>query len=176
MGGEPTVWENDAAEDAAALEEEKPSPLELEPLGDPETINHRQPPMAYIHLCDIWKLMRDEARQASEGWVWEGSTTSLFDRLEKGRALYTQVMTRLANMGCVLQLRRGGGPQPSIWLIQKAPTLDDFYGSPQGRTTPKQQRGGTQGANASDVAQQLRDVNRRLQNVEEYLRTHDVPI
>src|SRR5688572_5586743 len=172
MGGEPEFMVNDDDTGDTVIGLDVQESNSLEPLGDPETIDHRQPPMAYVHACDVWTLMKKEARAATEGWVWEGSTTSLFDRLEKGRALYTQVMTKLANMGCVHPLRRGGGPQPRIWLVVKAPTLDDFYGAPNSRT-PKQARGAT---SASDVSQQVRDINTRLQRVEEYLRTHDVPI
>lgn len=176
MGGEP-LFDGDPP-DAIDIDLEDivppPTSNSLPELGEAETIDHRPPPKAYVHACDVWTLMKQEARQASEGWVWEGTTTGLFDRLDKGRALYTQVMTKLQEMGCVEQLRRGGGPQPSIWLVLKAPKLDDFYAAPSKVKTPKQARPGQVSAN--DNAQQLRDVNRRLTAVEDYLRQHDAPI
>ena len=54
--------------------------------------------------------------------VWEGFLTHLFNDLNLSVPHYTAVMTELKRMDCVRQLRRGGGPSKSQWLILQRPS------------------------------------------------------
>lgn len=142
-------------------------------LGDVELDEAEiQPPLAaplpalFHHCVTVYNAMFKQSVQVSEGHRYEGSLTALFGELGMGIANYTPIMKRLQSMNCARQLRRGGGPQPSIWLLITPPTEQAFRSADDSRIK-KQRRGpGT----AEQNAQQMRDINRRLSNVEIYLR------
>lgn len=58
--------------------------------------------------------------------VYEGHLTKIFNQLELATPYYTSVLTHLKKMGCVQQLRRGGGSQTSRWELIKEPDVSDF--------------------------------------------------
>jgi hypothetical protein len=58
--------------------------------------------------------------------IYEGHLTRLFQSLGLSTPYYTSVMNHLKTMGCVEQLRRGGGNSPSRWILRHAPTEDAF--------------------------------------------------
>jgi hypothetical protein len=59
--------------------------------------------------------------------VYEGMLTTLFDELHLSVPFYTSVMGCLKRMGCVRQLRRGGGNSPSQWELITSPTEELFW-------------------------------------------------
>jgi hypothetical protein len=58
--------------------------------------------------------------------VYEGFTTGLFQELELSIPYYTKVLRHLKAMGCVRQLRRGGGSAMSRWELIKEPNFLDY--------------------------------------------------
>jgi hypothetical protein len=60
--------------------------------------------------------------------VWEGHLTKLITGapLHLSVPYYTSVTRELKRMGCIRQLRRGGGNAPSQWLLLTAPTEELF--------------------------------------------------
>jgi hypothetical protein len=102
-----------------------------------ETEEEELPPLPalYDHACNVYKTMEAEADLVVEDdsmhpeehrLVWEGHLTKLFARLHLSVPYYTSVTRELKRMGCVKQLRRGGGNAPSQWLILTAPTEELF--------------------------------------------------
>jgi hypothetical protein len=76
--------------------------------------------------------MREQAKAEKLGptkrhtLVYEGYTTRLFQQLQLPGPYYSSVMQRLASMGCIKQLSRGGGSSPSRWELLEDPELEAF--------------------------------------------------
>lgn len=59
--------------------------------------------------------------------VWEGMLTRLItSQLNLSVPYYTAVTKALKRMGCIRQLKRGGGTAPSQWELLKEPTEELF--------------------------------------------------
>jgi hypothetical protein len=68
--------------------------------------------------------------------VWEGMFTQLItSKLNLSVPYYSKIRGALINMGCVRQLRRGGGGSPSQYELVYEPTLEAFLKADQ--TAPK---------------------------------------
>lgn len=88
----------------------------------------------YQHCVTVYKEMESQARQELLGdppdqqsaLVYEGHLTKLFASLQMATPYYTSIMKHLRRMGCVEQIRRGGGNSPSRWQLAHAPTEDLF--------------------------------------------------
>jgi hypothetical protein len=90
-------------------------------------------PAVYEHAVNVYKTMEAEAELAEldeytreARLIWQGHLTKLFARLHLSVPYYTSVTRELKRMGCVKQLRRGGGNAPSQWLILTEPTEELF--------------------------------------------------
>src|SRR4051812_21707024 len=70
--------------------------------------------------------MEEEAKLVDNALIWSGHLTKLFARLRLSVPYYTSVTRELKRMGCIRQLRRGGGNAPSQWLILTEPTEELF--------------------------------------------------
>jgi hypothetical protein len=90
--------------------------------------------------------------------IWTGHTTQLFARLGMATPYYTTVMRALKKMGCVEQVRRGGGNAQSKWRLVRRPE-EEFFHAAELLKMPVQ---GTQKA----LEQQMRDMNSRLSALE----------
>lgn len=116
----------------------------------------------YDHCVTIFNEMSAQARDTEEnGLVYEGHLTKLFQDCGMAQPMYTSVRQQLMNMGCIFQLRRGGGGAMSKWKILKEPTEEDFR---EAKSLRKPLTG-----KMAIVEQQMRDFNRRLQRIEEVL-------
>lgn len=129
----------------------------------------------FDHCVNVYNAMLDEAKPETKtvrdeeghdevitsGYqIWEGHTTTLFNRLELPAPYYTDIMRRLKDMGCVEQLRRGGGKALSKWRLIREPNEEDFK-----KAAEISNRRQPQGAVAA-LEQQIRDLNKRLISVE----------
>lgn len=137
-------------------------------------------PALYYHCCRIYKAMMSTAKlvegedAAEPRYLWEGSLTAVFEELNIGIAQYTPVTRRMKAMDCILQLRRGGGPQPSVWVLKGEPTVERFQHTNSDRApTPK---GKEKGKLETQNAQQLRDLNRRITRLENWARSEGAAI
>lgn len=93
--------------------------------------------------------------------IWTGHTTHLFSRLGKATPYYTSVMEALKKMGCVEQIKRGGGNSMSKWRLVRRPEEEYFHAAEKLRR-PVQ---GSQKA----LEQQMRDLNKRVTALEDAL-------
>ena len=96
--------------------------------------------------------------------IWTGHTTQLFARLGMATPYYTTVMQTLKKMGCVEQVKRGGGNSMSKWRLVRRPE-EQFFEAAEKLKKPIQ---GTQKA----LEQQVRDLNNRVLTLED--RMHDL--
>lgn len=126
-------------------------------------------PALYNHCEQIWEALIKTAKPTEiDGQhvaIWTGFMTKLFEEEHFSVPYYTSVTSALKNMGCIRQLRRGGGSSPSEWMLIHAPTYD-LYKAFEG--TPSLRSGVVSKRNQA-IEQALRDLNRRLTVVEEYL-------
>jgi hypothetical protein len=118
--------------------------------------------MLLQHCEAVYKKMQETAQPATEGFVFTGVLTQLFEDVGLGQPYYTAVMRKLKGMDCVRQIRRGGGQQPSKWLLLQPPS-QELYNLPEASTgMPRGKR--------AVVEQQHRDLNQRLLRLEAWAR------
>jgi hypothetical protein len=94
--------------------------------------------IVFDHCIRVWREMKTQAREEDLSdpmdvpreavvlLVYEGHLTKLFANLGLSTPYYTAVMNHLKAMGCVEQLRRGGGNSPSRWALVRAPDEEAF--------------------------------------------------
>lgn len=93
------------------------------------------PEALYQHCVKVYEEMLSTAKVAtSEGdqghyeyVVWEGMLTTLItSKLNLSVPYYTSVTRALKRMGCIRQIKRGGGTAPSQWELIREPTEQLF--------------------------------------------------
>ena len=94
--------------------------------------------------------------------VWEGFLTRFItEELHLSVPYYSSVTQALKRMGCIRQLRRGGGSSPSQWELKHEPTEDLFNNTLPKKSlilTPLQQ-----------LQKQVNDQEVRLKDIEAML-------
>lgn len=123
-------------------------------------------PQVFQHCRTVYDAMRADARirDDSEGRfiVWEGFLTKLVEGVGLAMPYYTEVRKHLIRMGCLRQLRRGGGSTPSQWEVIRRPTRELFLGAIEELDT-----------RVTPVQQQIADLAKRIETLE---RQQDVII
>lgn len=125
-------------------------------------------PALWRHCCEVYAAMEAEAETKTlyerEHLVWEGFLTKLFKALGLNVPTYSAVKNELTNMGCIRQLRRGGGPTPSVWVLFGAPDVKKFNEQPKSLIT----KSGARKRTATDILQQqINDLRDRINLLEE---------
>lgn len=113
--------------------------------------------MVFDHCISVYDEMRAQARPEDEGLIYEGYLTKLFGQLQMATPYYSSIMKHLKTMGCVEQIRRGGGNTPSRWLLVRPPNEESFRSFEQ----LKRPRTGKIAA----VEQRLRDLNKKYEEL-----------
>lgn len=86
----------------------------------------------FTHCEQVYKEMVATAEATEAGdLIYTGFTTKLFKRLGLSVPYYSQVLTELKRMGCIQQIKRGGGSAPSIWLLIGEPDEKSFESLPE---------------------------------------------
>lgn len=82
-------------------------------------------PALFEHATSVYEEMTSKASWDDElsALIWEGHLTNLFRKLRLSVPYYTQIKNQLMAMGCIEQLRRGGGSGMSRWVLWKKPEL-----------------------------------------------------
>jgi hypothetical protein len=127
-------------------------------------------PALLQHCEELYKAMMKEAEeQYQDGTtllVYEGFLTKLVQKLGMPTPYYTYIRRALLRMDCIRQLRRGGGSTPSQWLLVQEPSLVLFQSSRADFVTK------TKTDDRLDtIEQQLRDLNRRVTELERFRRS-----
>jgi hypothetical protein len=111
--------------------------------------------------------------------VYEGHLTNLCRDLDMPNPYYTKIMKALKELGCVEQLRRGGGSAMSRWILIKAPESGQFI--------DRVERQSARNGKVGQLEQRLRDLQKlvinqgerieaaheRLDHVEEKVHDHE---
>jgi len=82
----------------------------------------------FEHACNVYKEMVVQSEIDPELGlrVYDGHLTNLFKKLRLAVPYYTDIRNRLISIGCIEQLRRGGGSATSRWVLWKEPDLDEW--------------------------------------------------
>jgi hypothetical protein len=132
------------------------------------------PPALYDHCVRTYNAMLAEAKKHQvalekgidrvEGHdthviIYEGFLTQLItQKLNLSVPYYTKIRNALIRMGCVRQLRRGGGSSPSQWELNYEPSLDAFL-KQEAPKVPKQDK-------YAALEQQISNLTRRIADLE----------
>jgi hypothetical protein len=126
-------------------------------------------PALYDHCVRAYKAMLADAKVVidpatgegeSQIVIYEGFLTQLItQQLNLSVPYYTSVRRSLLQMGCIRQLRRGGGSSPSQWEMITEPTEEAFL-KQQPPKKPKQDR-------YSAMQDQILALNTRLSDLED---------
>lgn len=73
--------------------------------------------------------MLEDAEEKEEGIFWSGALTKLLTDNDINIGHYTQITQKLIAMGCIEQVKRGGGRSQSVWCLITEPTEDLFQAS-----------------------------------------------
>jgi hypothetical protein len=131
------------------------------------------PSALFLHCASVYaEMFRRSERRVADGVtemvVYEGMLTKLVcEDLGLAVPYYTSVRRRLLDMGCIRQLKRGGGTAPSQWELIREPTADLWDELPQ--DTP------VDGLDAQ-LLQMLADQGRRIDRVEKVLGIYGQPV
>lgn len=135
------------------------------------------PPALFIHCKNTYRAMLEESTEVqfdndSKGIVYEGKLTALItEKLYLSVPYYTKIRAALIAMGCMKQLRRGGGSAPSQWELYYEPTLklyDKYVRSEQLADKEAAEQKKNELAPASQ--QQIKDLQRQINDLDETLR------
>jgi hypothetical protein len=117
----------------------------------------------YDHCKKVYEKMHHDAVVKAEGdirmLVWEGFMTRLIQS-DLGLAVpyYTAVRGHLTRMGCIRQLRRGGGNAKSQWEVIKEPTKEAFENAEASKSTQARAR--------ETHSAQINDLSKRVAKLE----------
>lgn len=128
----------------------------------------RPMPALWGYVDKVYRKMEDTAEAEDDDLVYTGHLTGLFQELGIPNPYYTSVMAALKAMGCVLQLRRGGGTSRSKWQLVTPPTEELFLanvakGSGVGISKQHSSR-------LTIAEQALRDLSKRVLRLEDALQ------
>jgi len=125
-------------------------------------------PALYNHCVAVYAAMEKKAYPVQvEGLrmlVYEGKFTQLVGGVGLSVPYYTSVRQALMSMGCIRQLRRGGGGALSQWELVRQPT-HELWSDAQVKA-PKSMSKAATGAEVAQLTQQLRDVAQRVSALE----------
>jgi len=123
-------------------------------------------PSLFGHTQSVYKEMLAQATQVeAEGTsmiVYEGMLVNLItSTLNLSVPYYSKCMNTLKGMGCVRQLRRGGGTSKSQWELITEPTSDAFTAFMEGKPKPNRKQG-----KVEMLEQQVRNLTSRFNELE----------
>lgn len=111
----------------------------------------------------------DEEDRAGQIIVYEGYFTQLVtSKLNLSVPYYTAIRKTLLEMGCIRQLKRGGGTSPSQWELIYEPTFEAFQSakpkkaSKQTKDAMIQEQLDTLSTRVSDLEDLMEDIRRAL--------------
>lgn len=89
------------------------------------------PPALFLHCVAAYEAMLNQAHYLNTDeqdiLIYEGFLTQLVQKdLSLSVPYYTSIRKSLINMGCIRQLKRGGGTAPSQWELIYEPTFEAF--------------------------------------------------
>lgn len=101
--------------------------------------------------------------------IYEGFLTQLItQKLNLSTPYYTHVRTALIRMGCIRQLKRGGGTAPSQWELIYEPTEEAFHRNRE-RKVPKQTKESQTERLITELSGRVADLEGKMGGVLDFL-------
>jgi len=117
-----------------------------------------------MQVLEKAKIIYEAMEERADGNLFQGFSTHLTASLGISTPYYTAVFRELKRMGCVEQVRRGGGSSPSVWRLIQPPTEELIAAT---RANVNAEGVATIRRTMVDVlAQQIQDLNRRVSDLE----------
>jgi len=132
-------------------------------------------PALFDHVLNTFAAMQkratkhtvDEGGEPIEILVYEGFLTKLVtEELHLSVPYYTSVMRKLVSMGCVVQLKRGGGNAKSQWELRVQPTEELFRST----LAKKKKKQAPTDAKVKTLETLIDQINSRVQKIEDLLQ------
>lgn len=102
------------------------------------------PAALYLHCVNTYEgMLRDaksvkNTRTGEDEIIWEGMLVNFItSKMNLSVPYYTTITRALKRMGCVEQLKRGGGTAPSQWRLLEAPTLSAYESATPRKTSAR---------------------------------------
>jgi hypothetical protein len=144
------------------------------------------PAALFGHCQNVWRRMSsrstivrapdgddDDDGPSNDGdmIVYEGNLTALITgELNLSVPYYSKCTRALKDMGCIKQLRRGGGASPSQWELIEEPTLETWNKYIHGENGDKVQAR-RRPTRADQQDQQIRALSERVDKLEQDMKT-----
>lgn len=127
-------------------------------------------PALFIHCQSTYRAMAAEAREVTEGEtsmiIWEGMFTAfIVKKLNLSVPYYTQITRALKRMGCIRQIKRGGGSAPSMWELITEPTEELYRNKMPRRKAPRTDRVGMLQDQFDTLNQRVSVLERAFENI-----------
>jgi hypothetical protein len=130
-------------------------------------------PKLFQHCIRLYELMEQDAKDASDGKVYEGSLGKLISSMGVSQSYHSKIVGRLKAMRCIAMRKRGSGTNTkSIWSLHGAPTIEEFNKTDNTGDATWIQRQEVHDAHE----QRITDLTRRISNIEDYLREQGMAV
>lgn len=132
------------------------------------------PPALFDHCCRVYEAMRQEAKPIGDNsiMVYEGYFTRLVTmQLNLSVPYYTSIRKQLIQMGCIRQLKRGGGTAPSQWELVYEPTEEAFFKALDTKPKPES-RVDLLTQQYNDLAEDVSELQLKVDQIIEALADH----
>lgn len=139
--------------------------------------NEQAPPALLDHCRKTYAAMLSDEATRKEGdiVIYEGFLTHLITgKLSLSVPYYTAVRKQLIRMGCIRQLRRGGGTSPSQYELVYEPTEEAFFRVSARKEPKKQHQDRLEGMEErlQNLTQRLSELEGMLDSVVEAIAQH----
>src|SRR5438552_16082227 len=89
-------------------------------------------PTFFGHAIKVYSMLEREAVGVvrEDGTIvrqWTGFFTHTIKDAGFSSAYYSRIKPLLIELGCVTQVRRGGGTAPTVFILNHPPVVDDFH-------------------------------------------------
>lgn len=132
-----------------------------------QLLDHGGMPANFTHCVRVYEAMHNEIDMDGN---WKGSLTKLLPTLNLPAPYYTQITRELKRMGCIVQLRRGGGGAHSVWALHQEPTKDLWHNGAPGTAQAKEIATLATKSPQKQLEQAVRMLHERLTAVEGEVR------
>jgi hypothetical protein len=131
----------------------------------PSVFEHCQ--VVYKHL---FSTSKKETLDDQDILVWEGFLTQVFEELHYPVPYFTKIRKELMRMGCIHQLRRGGGTATSKWMLIRPPERAHWENTHVTRERDKRR------SSMTPQEQRVVDLSNRVQRLETALGLAEVVV
>ena len=83
-------------------------------------------PARFTNSVRFYRHMERNSRQMYAKIVWEGSAVAVLRDMGLPASYYQGIVGFLKDSGSIALLKRGGGPTPSLWVLDHEPTYEEY--------------------------------------------------